>query len=204
MSLLTEQILFRVGWHCRQQVRRSWKHIHRWLYEEMVDVVGAYRLYGCTVVSLWTAFISPKLVVSIASMSTKSTVQNKIRTKYWLGLLLNKNCEVWPINRDSWQTPLNVALYHLRKATVLPASITLGDWKPKKILQSFLTLTLPVSSNFIKKRLIIKSNELLSDLFKINDMHLGHKARLANISLSQAPARLVLKQTDRLCQTQRL
>ena len=31
----------------------------------------------------------------------KNTVQNKIRTQYWLGLLPNKNCQVWPINRDS-------------------------------------------------------------------------------------------------------
>jgi hypothetical protein len=64
-----------------------------------------------------------------------NNVQNKIRTQYWLGLLPNKNCQMWAINRDSWQTPLNVVLYRLRKATVLPASITLGDWKPKKILQ---------------------------------------------------------------------
>jgi hypothetical protein len=29
----------------------------------------------------------------------KNEVQNKIRTQYWL--LPNKNCQVWPINRDN-------------------------------------------------------------------------------------------------------
>ena len=64
----------------------------------------------------------------------------------------NHKLSIMAKNRDNWQMLLNVALYRLRtKATVFPASNTLGDWKPKKILQSSTTSMLPVLSNFIRK-----------------------------------------------------